>query len=68
MRELDLMLERFLGDHLEQLSERELEALERLLEHADDDILAWLLGRQPAPDAALARLVARILGDGGARP
>lgn len=56
--ELDLWLGRFVS-HLGRLSPEECLALESLLEEADADLLAWLDGRQPAPERH-ARLIGKI--------
>ncbi len=42
MKELDVLLERFVHRGLNRLDESELEALEQLLEQPDQDILQWL--------------------------
>ena len=60
MRETDLMLERFLRTAGEALDDDARTSLERLLERPDREILDWLTGRTPAPDAAIAELVGRI--------
>ncbi len=62
MRELDLLLERLITDHLHTLSPAEISILEHLLEQADQDILAWLTGRVTPPDAQIARLVGKLAG------
>lgn len=60
MREMDLILERFLRTVGETLDEDARRDLERLLERPDQEILDWLTGRTPAPDGAIATLVGRI--------
>lgn len=60
MREMDLMLERFLRAAGETLDEDARRDLERLLERPDQELLDWLTGRKPAPDGAIAALVGRI--------
>ena len=60
IREMDLMLDRFLRAAGETLDEEARTSLERLLERPDREILDWLTGRTPAPDAASAALVGRI--------
>ena len=54
MKELDLLLERFLVRGFEAWPDAELDALEALLESADQDILAWLSGATKPPDPARA--------------
>ena len=58
MRELDLLLERFLAHGLDALTEVELDELERLLEQPDQDILAWLTAASAPGDAGLDRILA----------
>ena len=60
MRELDLLLARFLAEGLEALETRDLERLERLLEQPDQDILAWIVGAGVPPDADSQAIVAII--------
>ena len=51
MKELDVLLERFVRRGLDRLDKGELEALERLLEQPDQDILEWLTSTTtPPPD------------------
>ena len=58
MRELDLLLERFLAQGLDALTEVELDELERLLEQPDQDILAWLTAASGPGDGSLDRILA----------
>jgi antitoxin CptB len=48
--ELDLVLGRFLELHLHDLDAAQREILGELLEHADNDLLDWALGREDPPD------------------
>ncbi len=57
MRELDLLLEKFLASGLDSLQDRDLGGLERLLEQPDQDILAWLTGATRPADAEARRIV-----------
>ncbi len=53
LRELDLMLQRYLSEHYPTASAADQEAFIQLLEQSDADILDWLLGRsEPPPDMA----------------
>lgn len=47
--ESDLLLERFVALHLDRLDERQLDALEALLDEPDQDIWAWATGASPVP-------------------
>ena len=60
MKELDLLLERFLERGFEELGECELARFETLLESPDQDLLAWLGGGADPGDAELADLARRI--------
>jgi len=53
LRELDLMLQRYLSEHYPTASAADQKAFVQLLEQSDADILDWLLGRaEPPPDIA----------------
>ena len=60
MRELDLLLERFLAADLAALPEEDLGRLESLLEEPDQDILAWLSGGTGPVDPDMLRIVTLI--------
>ncbi len=57
MRELDLLLEKFLATGLQSLKDDDLDRLEDLLVQPDQDILAWLTGDPNADDAEIRRIV-----------
>ena len=57
MRELDLLLARFLETGLDRLDATGLDDFERLLEAPDQDILAWLCGTSDPQAPELARSV-----------
>ena len=61
--ELDLWLQRFADAGLVDLSDEECGAFEALLEEADADLLAWLDGRETAPENH-ARMVGIIRASG----
>ena len=60
MKELDVLLERFLASEIEMLTAGETEMLERLLDADDQDLLAWLTGAAAPADEVLSRAVERI--------
>ena len=60
MRELDMVLERFLAVDFPHLEVDMRDAFATLLEASDPDLYDWLLGRTAAPTAALARVVERL--------
>ena len=55
--ELDLVLKRFLERHLDGLDAGQREVLGQLLEHADNDLLDWALGRAEPPDPRFRRVI-----------
>ena len=57
MRELDLLLQRFLESGLHSLDSDELDRLERLLTQPDQDILAWLWKSSEPEDPELHAIV-----------
>ncbi len=59
MRELDILLEKFLDSDFESLNDMELGALEKLLNQPDQDILAWLSASRDPP-SHLDGIVLRI--------
>jgi antitoxin CptB len=47
--ESDLLLGRFAGAHLAGLDRAQLDRYEALLAESDQDLLAWISGREPVP-------------------
>ena len=60
MREMDILCTRFVEQVYDQLDATGRSDLERLLECADQDILAWLTSNGAPDDPALADLVLRM--------
>lgn len=60
MKELDVLLERFLHSHYDGSSAAGQQAFRDLLELEDPDLYACLLGQQPAPTAELQDVVESI--------
>ena len=56
IREMDLVLGSFADAALHGLNEAELDQYERLLEIQDADLLSWITGETPPPEAHLALL------------
>ena len=48
-READLILGPFADKHVAAFDAAELDAFERLLEVPDQDLYAWIVGREPTP-------------------
>jgi antitoxin CptB len=60
MRELDVLLTRYVDEQYANASAAHQAAFRDLLDSPDPLIYAWFLGRQLAPDPVLAALIARI--------
>jgi antitoxin CptB len=61
MKELDVLLGRWLDTHYATVSSAEQSVFQRFLELPDPDVARYLLGREQPPDAELRALVASIL-------
>ena len=57
MKEIDLLLERFVSAQAEALARGEWPALEALLDEEDDRLWDWLQGRAVPPEPAQRELV-----------
>lgn len=66
MRELDVLLERWLQRHWPNATPDRRQAFEALLECEDDRLWAWLTGREHPGTLALAALVDELLGQSSA--
>ena len=64
MRELDVVLERWLDTRYPSAAEPERRAFRSLLEAQDPQLIAWLFGRERPGDPMLAALVEDIAGRG----
>jgi len=60
-REMDLILGPFADAELDDLGEAALLALERLLEEADTDLLAWVTGQTDIPEHVDAELMRKVV-------
>ena len=49
--EADLILGPFADSHLEKMSPAQLDQFETLLDQPDQDLYAWIIGREPTPQA-----------------
>ncbi|MBF9030167.1 succinate dehydrogenase assembly factor 2 [Rhodobacterales bacterium HKCCE3408] len=65
MREMDLILGAWAAARLDGADPATLDAFEALLEEPDQDIYAWVTGREAAPvsHAALVSDLARVMDD-----
>ncbi|MFM2480237.1 succinate dehydrogenase assembly factor 2 [Celerinatantimonas sp. YJH-8] len=61
MLELDVLLQPFVQEHYEQLSETDQSLFQRLLECDDPDLFNWFMGHRQCPDPQLDRMVHVIL-------
>ena len=60
VREMDIALGHFADAYLAELSEADLSEFERWLDLPDPEILAWVTGEAPIPDAFDTPLFARL--------
>jgi len=60
MRELDVLLNRFIDTRYVNLSTTERDTFDALLDESDIDLYSWLTGRSLPGNTRLAELVAQI--------
>lgn len=60
MKELDLLLVRYLDSRYAQAPQDEQLAFETLLDQDDPVLWSWLVGSQPAPGGMLGELIERL--------
>jgi antitoxin CptB len=60
MLELDLIFENFLNQCVDQLTDAQADAYERLLNHSDPDLYSWLMGYDTPNDQETVDFVAFI--------
>lgn len=60
MLELDLVLVPFAETVLPTLSGEQRQVYRELLDHEDQDLYTWLVGRAPAPDERLQQMVTLV--------
>ena len=60
VRELDVLLQRYLDEDYPRASRAERDAFARILELQDPEIFGYLVGRDSPPEASLRDVVARI--------
>ncbi len=60
MLELDVLLMNFLNEAYPLLTEAEKTTFSELLSQPDPDLMAWIMGREPAPNEAFAKLSQKI--------
>jgi antitoxin CptB len=62
LKEMDLVMGRFADANLAAMSESELAEFERLLDVADPQVLAWIMGDETPPPEFDTPLFARLRG------
>lgn len=60
MLELDVLLMNFLNEAYPSLTPGQKETFVELLTQPDPDLMAWIMGREPAPNEAFAELAQKI--------
>ena len=60
MREMDILMGRFVDAEIDALPEAELDDLEALLDAPDDEVFRWLSRAEPVPEAYDTPLFRRI--------
>jgi antitoxin CptB len=63
MKELDVLLERYMDERWARAGEAERDAFERLLELQDPQLWDWLSGRGRPQERDLADVVSRLRGE-----
>ncbi len=58
--ELDLLLAPFVEAQYRDLDDQQKQDFRRLVEEQDQDILNWIMGREPVKDSVLSAIVASI--------
>ena len=60
LREMDLVMGQFADRNLAAMEEADLAEFERLLDLPDPELLAWITGNEPTPDAYDTPLLRRL--------
>ncbi len=60
MREMDIVLQTFLNESYDSLSDIDQNTFSKLLDEADLDILDWIMGRTKPEDEALTHIIKLI--------
>lgn len=61
MKEMDILLGKFVEARIDGLSDTELDELERILTENDQDLYAWMTGRKEAPERLGGPLYRQII-------
>ncbi|MDE2582786.1 MAG: succinate dehydrogenase assembly factor 2 [Rhodospirillales bacterium] len=63
--EADLLVGGFVARHVAAMTDAELAATERVLDHLDVDLADWLTGRRPVPPEADSPVLQRMRAEAG---
>ena len=61
MKEADIILGGFAAENLPSMSDADLATFEALLDEGDNDLVNWILGRDPIPDEKQSDVLMRIV-------
>jgi len=61
MKEMDALLGGFAAIHLQTMCERDLEVFEALMEEGDNDLMNWILEREPIPRGDIEPILRQII-------
>jgi antitoxin CptB len=61
MKETDLLMGQFAAQNLDSLSDSELDEFEALLDHPDNDLLAWILEQSEPPEPVQGKVLNMII-------
>ncbi len=67
MLELDLLLQSFVANYLDQLNESEMASMELLLTCPDPDLYSWLMGNDSPESKEFDHIIALIRSHSGIR-
>ncbi|MCU8006802.1 succinate dehydrogenase assembly factor 2 [Shewanella sp. SM87] len=62
MLELDVLLQPFVENFYQEMSDEDKTAFIRLLECEDPELFAWFMGHEVCPDIELARMIVKVRG------
>jgi len=62
MLELQVLLQPFVENFYQEMSDEDKTVFIRLLECEDPELFAWFMGHEVCPDAELARMVVKVRG------
>ena len=68
MKELDVMLNRFIDQHYDELDASQLSDFNRLLDSQDTDLWYWFMGKSEPQDVAFKTLVQNIRDASSSNP